>query len=636
MIMATRPLQEAAVSIPVRTASRHTALLALGCAMIILGIRPSEAEVEPAIAQRISRICDQIPPAVIIEGERSRQTTLMALMKKLHVPGVSVAVIHGGKIEWARGFGIRNAAGDPVTPATLFQAGSISKPITAFAALRAMDSGKLDLDSNVNRYLESWKVPNNPLTAKRRVTLRELLSHTAGITVPGFGGYPNGVPLPSLLQILNGKPPAENAPILVDEVPDTIWRYSGGGYVIIRELLQDVTHEPFGRLVQGSVLVPSGMMRSTFDQPLPNQLRGNAAIPYDRNGNPVSTGAAIFPELAPDGLWSTPSDLARFVIQVQQALAGAPGALISAQTAHLMLTPRFDHYGLGVVVGDDPDHPWFTHNGGNYGFPCVFVAYERGDGAVIMSDGQNGFELEANLLRSIAQEYGWPDLRPRRYRPVLVGTRDLDRLVGAYWLSPGNFAVISRKGDRLFFQSSSLGRQPMYPLSPTDFVVKEGSLDYFFNRIDEIKLTFALGGHGKAVGLALSQNGSHPSSTADRIQGAKGRAVIAEMRAIDRRFQLQKAAGGGESALRALLRELARGTTRYEDETPILAEYLTSIVTLNQRAFARVGPVVSITFRHVSSVGVDTYHVVFRNGHGDIDLSLNAHGKMEYVQYFPG
>lgn len=622
--------------IPVRTASRHTALLAFVCAFLVFGIRASEAKVAPDIERRISRVCDHIPPAVIIEGEHSRETTLKALMAKLHVPGVSIAVIRDGRIEWARGFGSRDAAGDPVTPTTLFQAGSISKPITAFAALRVMESGELDLDSDVNRYLESWKVPGNQFTAKRRVTLRELLSHTAGITVAGFGGYPAGAPLPSLLQILNGKPPAENAPILVDTLPDTMWRYSGGGYVIVRELLQDVTRERFGQLLHGSVLAPSGMTHSTFDQPLPAQLRANAAVPYDRNGQPVSTGAAIFPELAPDGLWSTPSDLARYAIQVQQALAGALGALISVQTARLMLTPRLEHYGLGVVVGDDPDHPWFTHNGGNYGFPCVFVSYDRGDGAVIMSDGENGFELEVDLLRSIAQEYGWPDFRPLRYRPVFVRTGVLDRLVGAYRLTQGGFAVVSRKGDRVFFQSSSLGRQPMYPLSASDFVLRDGALDYFFNRIDRIELTFSPGARGKAVGLALYQNGSQPSSTADRIQGAKGAAVIAEMAAIDRRFQLQRPATGGEAALRALLRELARGTTRYEDETPELGKYLTSLVTLNQRVFARLGPVVSIAFRRVSPRGIDTYHVVFRNGHGDIDLSLNAHGKMEYVQYFPG
>lgn len=624
------------MTIPARGASRYAALLAFVGTIIILAMRIAEATAAPGFEQRIDRICDYIPPAVIIEGERPRDTTLRALMTKLHVPGVSIAVIHGGKLEWARGFGVRDAAGNPVTADTLFQASSISKPITALAALRVVDSGKINLDSNVNAYLESWKVPENQFTAKRKITLRELLSHTAGTSVPGFGGYPVGTPLPSLLQILDGRPPANNPPVLVDTLPNTVWRYSGGGYVIVRQLLEDVTHEPFGELLQASVLAPSGMAHSTFDQPLPVRLSGDAAVPHDGNGRPVSTGAAIYPELAPDGLWSTPSDLARYAIQVQHALAGAPDALITARTARLMLTPRLGHYGLGVIVGDDPDHPWFTHNGGNYGFPCLFVAYDRGDGAVIMSDGQNGFELETDLLRSIAQEYHWPDFGPLRYRTMSVGIKTLDRLVGAYRLSSDGFAVISRKGNRLFLQTSSLGRQPMYPLSARQFVVKHGSIDYFFNRIDQTKFTFALGAHGKAIGLTFNQCGPLSPCTAKHIEGAKAAAVTEEMTAINRRFELQRPATGGEAALRALLQELARGTTRYAGETPSFAENLKSIVTLNQQVFKPLGPVVSIKFRRVSPVGIDTYHVVFRNADGDVYLSLNAKGKVQYAQYLPG
>jgi CubicO group peptidase (beta-lactamase class C family) len=614
--------------------SRYAVLVAAACGLIAFATRNSGAATASGVEQRIDRICNDIPPAVVIEGEPTRNSTLTALMTKFHVPGVSIAVIHDGKLEWARGFGVRDAADDPVTANTLFQAASISKPITALAALRMVDSGKLNLDANVNHYLRSWKIPNNGFTAKQKVTLRELLSHTAGMTVAGFSGYRAGTPLPSLVQILNGTSPANNAPIRVDTVPGTKWRYSGGGYVIVRQLLEDVSGEPFDELLQKSVFGPSGMAQSTFQQPLGPRFRANVAVPYDLNGHPVSTGAAIYPELAPDGLWTTPSDLARYAIQVQRALAGAPRALISRRTARLMLTPVLNHYGLGVIVGDDPDHPWFTHNGGNYGFICVFVAYLKGDGAVIMSDGDSG-EFEIDLLRSIAQEYRWPDFEPFRVRPVALSIKVLDRYVGAYRMSANRFAVVTLNGNRLLLQTSSLPRQVMYPMSTQEFVAEHGVSDYYFFRADERKIAFVLDARGEAVGLTLSQSGSRAPSAASRMSGAGAAAVIQEMAAIDRRFELQRPAAGGEAALRVLLQELAKGATRYSGATPEFAEYLKSIVTTNEHFFAPLGRVVSIKFRSVNAVGVDTYHVVFRNGQGDMRLLLNSVGKVQHAQYFP-
>ncbi len=202
-------------------APRYSMYLAAIGVLMGLGIRSSEAAAVPSVQQQIDRICGDIPPPLIIDGERPEDTTLKALMEKLHVPGIGVAVFRAGAIEWVRGFGVRDAAGDPVTATTLFQAASISKPITALAVLRLVDSQRIDLDANVNTHLKSWKIPNNQFTAKHGVTLRELLSHTAGVSIDGFSGHVKGERLPSLLQILDGKPPAENAPIRVNSVPDT-------------------------------------------------------------------------------------------------------------------------------------------------------------------------------------------------------------------------------------------------------------------------------------------------------------------------------------------------------------------------------------------------------------------------------
>jgi CubicO group peptidase (beta-lactamase class C family) len=196
-----------------------------------------------------------------------------------------------------------------------------------------VQSGKLSLDADVNQYLKTWKVPESSFTEPTKVTLRGLLTHTAGMTVHGFAGYASDAPVPSLLQILNGEKPANSAPIRVDTKPGDIWRYAGGGYVVAQLLLQQVTGEPFPKLMHDTVLAPIGMTRSTYEQPLPKGRMAEVAMPYRQDGQPVPGGPHVYPEMAPAGLWTTPSDLARNAIEVQQALAGTTDRVLSAAMA---------------------------------------------------------------------------------------------------------------------------------------------------------------------------------------------------------------------------------------------------------------------------------------------------------------
>jgi CubicO group peptidase (beta-lactamase class C family) len=233
--------------------------------------------------EAIRRVQDGLPRAVIIRGEPVPK--LAERMAELEVPGASVTVIHNGKIEWAHGFGVTRVGGPPVTTSTLFEAGSISKPVAAMAALRLVESGKLGLDADVNQYLKRWKVPDSEFTRNRKVTLRQLLTHTAGLTVGGFEGYSAGAAVPNVIQILNGMGPANTPPVVVDFQPGSRYRYSGGGYTVLQLLLEDVTSMPFPKLLQQSVLSPIGMTSSTFEQPLPRQRLNVAATPYTRDGN---------------------------------------------------------------------------------------------------------------------------------------------------------------------------------------------------------------------------------------------------------------------------------------------------------------------------------------------------------------
>jgi CubicO group peptidase (beta-lactamase class C family) len=239
---------------------------------------------------RIQHLQSGLQPAVRMRGESPSLTPLADRMAELKVPGLSIAVIHQGKIDWARGFGVTATGGAAVTADTLFQAASISKPVFALAVLRLTEQGKLDLNTDVNRYLKSWKVPENEFTRTSKVTLRGILSHSAGLTVHGFPGYASDETLPDVVQILDGKPPANTPPIRVDVVPGTLSRYSGGGYVVAQQVLMDVTGSPFPKLLQDMVLRPLGMSHSTYEQPLPANRRGEVALPYRTDGTPVKGG----------------------------------------------------------------------------------------------------------------------------------------------------------------------------------------------------------------------------------------------------------------------------------------------------------------------------------------------------------
>ncbi|MES1263976.1 MAG: serine hydrolase domain-containing protein, partial [Peristeroidobacter soli] len=237
-------------------------------------------------------------------------------------------------------------------------------------------------------------------------------SHSAGLTVHGFEGYEAGAKLPTTVQILGGTPPANNAPVRVDLLPGSKHRYSGGGYVLAQLLLGDVTGEPVPKLLQDTVLTPLGMTRSTFEQPLPAVRMGEVALPYRSNGKPVQGGPHVYPELAAAGLWTTPSDLARYALGVRAALAGK-SSVISAATARAMLTPVIGAAGVGPFLGGSTSRKLFAHSGGNEGYRCLLVAYEDGEGAVVMTNGDRGEEITNLVVREVARIYGWPDYRER-------------------------------------------------------------------------------------------------------------------------------------------------------------------------------------------------------------------------------
>jgi CubicO group peptidase (beta-lactamase class C family) len=447
------------------------------------GPNPSAASSENDA--HIARITSGLAPAVVIAGQPDAHMQLADRMQHYHVPGVSIAFFDHSGILWTRAYGLADVASNrPVTPDTLFQAASISKPVSAMAALHLVEQGKLSLDADVNTELKSWKVPDNQFTREQKVTLRRMLSHSAGLTVHGFAGYAKGEPLPTTVQILDGAKPANSDPIRVDTVPGTIWRYSGGGYVILQLLMSDVTGQAYPDIMQQLVLGPAGMTHSTYQQPLPKDKWGTEATPYRDDGKPVEGGWHTYPEMAPAGLWTTPSDLARIAIEVQKEYNGESNKILSQSMAHQMLTVQKGQYGLGWGLNAPGEPLRFGHNGGNEGFRCVLQSYigSGGQGVAIMTNGDGGGDLMGEILRAVATEYGWTDLKPEKRTLGTLDPKQVPQLAGEYDAPGSHFTVAAADGGLTISSNHFPGTPKLLPESDGRFFMKDQPFHFRFDR----------------------------------------------------------------------------------------------------------------------------------------------------------
>jgi len=346
------------------------------------------------------------------------------LLARFRVPGVSIAVVKDFKIEWAKGYGLADAeTGAPVTADTLFQAASISKTIAAMTSLKAVQDGRFTLDQDVNTILTSWKLPVGEFTKERPVTPRMLMSHTSG-TGDGFGfpGYSPGAPLPTVVQILDGLPPSNRQKVRLERPPMTGFKYSGGAVMIEQLALTDAMRRPFEQLARDWVLGPIGMTNSTFEQPLPEARRAQAARAHGRDGRRMGDPWHVYPEQAAAGLWTTPTDLAKFVIEVQLSLLGKSNRVLEPRTMQEMVTPvGVGPFAVGFTVEKQGEGWYFMHGGSNWGFTCDVIGHRaRGYGVAIMTNGDNGFRLIEQLRTGIERAYQWDVFDkpiPRTYGP---------------------------------------------------------------------------------------------------------------------------------------------------------------------------------------------------------------------------
>jgi CubicO group peptidase (beta-lactamase class C family) len=355
-----------------------------------------------------------------IEGRQSpnRQGwdpyTIQELMQRFRIPGVSIAVIKDFKIHWAKGYGVADAeTGQPVDTGTAFQAASISKPVFAMAMVKLMQDGRLSLDADVNTILTSWKVPSSELTREQPVTLRSLASHTSGADDGfGFPGYAPAEPRPTLVQILNGEKPSNVGPVKFVRLPYSGAKYSGGGVVLAQLAVTDLVKQPFADFMRETILAPLAMSRSSFEQPMNDAFAAKASKAHNGAGKRMDAPWHVYPEQAAAGLWTTPSDLARFAIEVQRAIRGPRGAVLTQASAREMLTAiGAGGFAVGFGVSQRGEGWYFSHSGGNRGFACDLVAhFRKGYGVVVMTNGDAGGRIISEIGSRVAAAYGWDTL----------------------------------------------------------------------------------------------------------------------------------------------------------------------------------------------------------------------------------
>jgi CubicO group peptidase (beta-lactamase class C family) len=451
--------------------------------LLFVGLVACQAQQDrQEIDAHIAAIENELKPHLVIRGEPVETATLAERMEALGVPGVSIAVIKDGAIEWARGYGLADVESErPVTTTTLFQAASISKPVAATAALKFVQDGLIELDENVNDKLVSWKVPENEYTEAQPVTLRGLLTHTAGMAVHGFPGYARDEEVPSTIEVLDGE--GNTPPIRVDMEPRTEWSYSGGGYTVMQQLLTDVAGRPFPEIMRETVLEPFGMSESTYEQPLPEDRWERAATGYRPDGEEVEGKWHIYPEMAAAGLWTTPTDLARFAIAIQEAYAGQSEAVLSRDMARQMLRPDMDNQGLGPAIQGSGRR--FGHGGSNEGFRCGFTAFiEGGNGAVIMTNSDNGGALMQEILTNIGLEYGWPGFEQDERSLVELEPAVYEELAGRYDFPGAGVVTVEYVDGRLWAEAQFLPRVELVPESETRFFMRSDGTRVTFVRED--------------------------------------------------------------------------------------------------------------------------------------------------------
>jgi len=494
--------------------------ISLSLAFVLLICSNASAQ-SPDTSEKIQLVERGLIKVTQTEGETP--ATIQERMAHYHVKGVSIAVIHNYKMEWAKGYGWADESlRIPVTVQTLFQAASISKSLNSVGVLKLVQDKKIDLYADINNYLHlyngkqlksmgsymlmngdqlSWRFPYDSLSNNKKISIANLLSHTGGLTVHGFGGYELGKDLPGVAQILDGKPPANSAPVRSMYEPGLKYEYSGGGITISQLIVINTTHQPYDKYMYENVLEPLGMTGSTYALFPSGDIKPLLAAAYYADGSVVPGKHHIYPEQAAAGLWTNPTDLSKYIIETQLAYEGRSHKVLNQQTTKLRLTPYMNKdAALGVFIDNLDSTQYFEHGGSNEGFRSQYYgSLEDGNGLVIMVNSDNG-DIIPEIVNSIAKVYGFKSLyHSRIIKAFAITDTVLQSYTGKYELKPGFIIEITRKGNQLYGQATGQQRFSLSPETQGKFAVS----------VADIEIEFIKDDTGKVVKAVIYQNGPH-------------------------------------------------------------------------------------------------------------------------------
>ena len=447
-----------------------------------------------SVVDRIHQVENNLIPFVPVKGFKG--WNILDRMKYYKVPGVSIAVIKDYKIDWAKGYGLADTSQKiPVNTETMFSAGSISKFLMAVTALKMVEDGQIDLEKPINNYLTSWKIAQNDFTKKTPITLRMLLSHSAGTSQSSYFGFIPNQPLPTIVEILSGAKISETRPVVVNSEPNKEFRYSGGGSMIAQLALMDVSKQSFSNLTQQILFEKLGMKNSTFEQPLPLKFKKQSSWAYSSaswfKGMPY-----VYPQQAAAGLYTTPTDLAKFFIDVQNSYIGK-GKILSQSMTEKMLTSQQnvsdgsykEKMGIGPFLiqrtdNTDPNGVYFEFTGVNAGFLAYGIAsITGGNGVIIMlnsGDDVNGLGKE--LRRAVAKVYNWTNFLPKEIKPINLTDAELDKAVGRYRMAADEVLYLKKEKNYWVENINEGSDIYCFPVAKDTLIFTDYNVKGFFKR----------------------------------------------------------------------------------------------------------------------------------------------------------
>jgi CubicO group peptidase (beta-lactamase class C family) len=419
-----------------------------------------------AVNEQIARVETNLSGDMVIDG---KMYTLSERMKHYNVSGLSVAVIDNYQIMWAKGYGYADKKeGRKVTANTLFEPGSISKSLNAVAILQLAQQGKLDLYQDINQYLVNWKFPYDTVSHGNKITTAQLLSHTAGLGVHGFPGYQRDSAVAVVTDILDGRAPSNTEAVRSVTEPGKESRYSGGGILITQQMLTDLTKQRYEQYIYEHVLRPLGMTNSSYNQPPAVSQRKNLATGYKSNGNEVPGKYFVYPEKAAAGLWTTPTDICKYILEIQQAYQGKSSKVLNQEMVKLHVTPYKDDVAMGTFIQNRNGEKYFDHTASNEGFSGLFIGgLTNGKGAAIFVNSDDA-SIAFELVNTIALVYNWAGFKkPEQITTVPVNDSITSKYIGEYILD-GFLSEIKKGKDGLYLWTDGINSK-MYFTSSTDF-----------------------------------------------------------------------------------------------------------------------------------------------------------------------